>query len=52
MRLRLLPDDTKIQFMKGRNLGLGLSALLSLISVILFFTPGLNYGIDFAGGIA
>lgn len=49
-RLRLVPDDTKIQFMKGRNLGLGLSAALSIISVVLFFNPGLNLGVDFAGG--
>ena len=50
-RLRLVPDDTKIQFMRGRHAGLILSALLSIASVILFFYPGLNYGIDFRGGI-
>lgn len=50
-RLRLVPDDTKIPFMRGRHAGLILSALLSLASVILFFHPGLNYGIDFRGGI-
>jgi preprotein translocase SecF subunit len=33
MRLRLAPDDTKIQFMKGRHIGLIVSALLSLASV-------------------
>ncbi|NKD87651.1 protein translocase subunit SecD [Haematospirillum sp. 15-248] len=49
-RLRFVPDDTRIAFMKGRNIGLGLSAALSLASVVLFFTPGLNYGVDFAGG--
>jgi preprotein translocase subunit SecF len=37
--------------MKGRFAGLGVSALLSLISVVLFFYPGLNYGPDFKGGI-
>jgi preprotein translocase subunit SecF len=51
MRLRLIPDHTTFQFMKGRFAGLGLSALLSLISVVLFFYPGLNYGPDFKGGI-
>lgn len=50
-RLRLIPDDTKFQFMKGRVIGLALSALLSLVSVVLFFHPGLNYGIDFRGGL-
>jgi preprotein translocase SecF subunit len=50
-RLRLVPDDTKIQFMRGRHAGLIVSARLSIASVIMFFTPGLNYGIDFLGGV-
>ena len=50
-RLRLVPDGTRIQFMRGRFAGLALSALLSALSVVLFFYPGLNYGIDFKGGI-
>ena len=50
-RLRIFPDKTDIKFMKGRNVGLAVSALLSLVSVILFFQPGMNYGIDFKGGI-
>ncbi len=49
--LRLVPDNTRIPFMKGRHAGILLSVLLSLASVVLFFYPGLNYGIDFAGGI-
>lgn len=49
--LRLVRDNTRIPFMKGRHAGLIMSALLSIASVILFFHPGLNYGIDFAGGI-
>src|SRR6266404_1379140 len=50
-RLRLVPDDTTIQFMRGRYAGLIVSAVLSIASVIVFFTPGLNYGIDFLGGV-
>ena len=50
-RLRLVPDKTSIQFMRGRIAGLVVSAILSIASVILFFYPGLNYGIDFRGGI-
>jgi len=50
-KLRLVPDHTQIQFMKGRVAGLVVSAVLSLASVILFFHPGLNYGLDFTGGI-
>jgi SecD/SecF fusion protein len=48
---RLAPDDTKIHFMRGKRLGLIFSVLLSLASVALFIKPGLNYGVDFAGGI-
>jgi len=50
-RLRLVPDGTRIKFMRGRFLGLITSAILSSASVVLFFYPGLNLGIDFSGGI-
>jgi preprotein translocase SecF subunit len=50
-RLRLVPDGTRIQFMRGRIAGLVTSAVLSIASVILFFHPGLNLGIDFSGGV-
>ena len=49
--LRLVPDKTNIQFMRGRFLGLATSAVLSLASAILFFYPGLHLGIDFRGGV-
>jgi preprotein translocase subunit SecF len=49
--LRLVPDNTRIRFMRGRFMGLIVSAVLSTASVILFFYPGLNLGIDFRGGI-
>ncbi|MEO8560326.1 MAG: protein translocase subunit SecF, partial [Rhodospirillales bacterium] len=51
MRLRFIPDHTNYPFMRGRFAGLGVSFLLSVISVVLFFYPGLNYGPDFKGGI-
>jgi preprotein translocase subunit SecF len=50
--LRIVPDDTRIPFMKGRIAGLVTSAVLSLASVFLYFYPGLNLGVDFRGGIA
>jgi preprotein translocase subunit SecF len=50
-RMRLAPDNTTFRFMNGRIAGLVVSAILSTASVILFFTPGLNLGIDFSGGI-
>jgi preprotein translocase subunit SecF len=49
--LRLVPDNTAIPFMRGRFAGLIVSAVLSLASVGLFFSPGLNYGVDFSGGV-
>lgn len=48
---RLIPDGTRIDFMKARFLGIGLAILLSLGSIGLLVKPGLNYGIDFQGGI-
>jgi preprotein translocase subunit SecD/preprotein translocase subunit SecF len=48
---RLVPDGTTIKFMRGRIAGLVVSAVLSTLSVGLFFYPGLNLGIDFKGGI-
>lgn len=51
MGFRLVPDGTRIDFMKARFVGIGLSLLLSAVSIALFFKPGLNYGIDFRGGI-
>jgi SecD/SecF fusion protein len=45
------PYDKHIQFMKARFFGIAVSALLSIASVVLFIHPGLNYGVDFRGGI-
>jgi preprotein translocase subunit SecD/preprotein translocase subunit SecF len=50
-RLRLVRDNTHIQFMKVRYTGLIISAVLSTLSILLFFYPGLNLGIDFSGGV-
>jgi SecD/SecF fusion protein len=49
--IRLFPDGTSIRFMRGRFIGIGLSLALSLASIALFIKPGLNYGVDFKGGI-
>jgi SecD/SecF fusion protein len=49
--VRFFPEKTSISFMNGRFLGIGVSILLSLASIGLFYKPGLNYGIDFKGGI-
>ncbi|MCW8084645.1 protein translocase subunit SecD [Sabulicella glaciei] len=48
---RLVPDITRIPFMKGARAGLLVSAVLSLASLAGAFYPGLEKGIDFKGGI-
>ena len=48
---RFVPDGTKIRFMNGRFAGLIVSAVLSTSSILLFFYPGLNMGLDFRGGV-
>ncbi len=48
---RIVPDDTRIGFMRGARIGLMTSAILSSLSVAGAFWPGLEKGIDFKGGI-
>jgi len=48
---RPVPDGTRFDFMKARFAGLGVAAVLVAASVLLLFKPGLNFGIDFRGGI-
>jgi preprotein translocase subunit SecF len=51
MRLiRLFPDDSKFRFVRWRVVSFPLSALISVVTVALFLTVGLNFGIDFTGG--
>ncbi len=48
--LRLVPDDTKFDFMRFRRISFPISACLSIIAILLYFYHGLNFGIDFVGG--
>ena len=48
---RPVPDGTRFAFMKLRFVSLGMSAVLVAGCVLLLFKPGLNFGIDFRGGI-
>ena len=48
--LRIVPDDTKFDFMRFRRISFPVSALLSIVAILLFFYHGLNFGIDFVGG--
>src|SRR5262249_42189684 len=48
--LRIVPDDTKFDFMQFRRVSFPISAMLSIIAIALYFFHGLNFGIDFVGG--
>ncbi|MDZ5448775.1 protein translocase subunit SecF [Labrys sp. ZIDIC5] len=50
--LRIVPDNTSFGFIRFRRISFPISAVLSILALVLFFTHGLNYGIDFKGGIA
>ena len=49
-RLKLVPDETRINFFRWQRYTFGLSALLMALSLIALLTMGLNFGIDFKGG--
>ena len=49
-RLKLVPDGTTINFMGPARITFGLSAALVVLSLVAFFSIGLNFGIDFRGG--
>lgn len=49
--LTLIPPGTRIPFMAPRRIFFAISAFLVLASIALFAVKGLNYGIDFKGGI-
>ncbi|HBQ93393.1 MAG: protein translocase subunit SecF [Erythrobacter sp.] len=49
--LKLVPDDTNISFLKWRVPFFAISLLLIAVSWALVLTKGLNYGVDFAGGL-
>src|ERR1700757_1901301 len=49
--LIVLRKTPSIDFMSLRKIGFAFSILLTVISVGTFLVKGLNYGIDFRGGI-
>ena len=48
--LKLVPDNTNLDFMRWRNVALVLSILFTVASIALVAVRGLNLGIDFVGG--
>ncbi len=50
MRLKLVPSDTNWDFFRFSKVTFGASIVAVILSIVLFFVVGLNYGIDFRGG--
>ncbi|MEE8173032.1 MAG: protein translocase subunit SecF [Alphaproteobacteria bacterium] len=50
-RFRLVPDTTDIPFLRWRKILFAFSGTLAVIAIVLMFAKGLNFGIDFEGGI-
>lgn len=44
------PHNTRWKIIKWRHLFVGLSWVLALLSAVLLYTRGLNFGVDFKGG--
>ena len=49
--LKLVPDNTNIDFVRLRGIAFALTLLLSIAAVGLTFARGLNMGVDFVGGL-
>jgi preprotein translocase subunit SecF len=48
---RLIPDDTRIRFMRFATWAYAFSGVLVVLTLVLVPLKGLNFGIDFRGGI-
>lgn len=46
----LISPNSNIDFVGKRKIWISLSVLMIIATIVLFFTKGLNYGIDFTGG--
>ncbi|NNU14998.1 protein translocase subunit SecF [Parvularcula sp. ZS-1/3] len=51
MAFQLVPSNTKIDFVQFRGIAQIFSTLAIVGSIAAFFTLGLNFGIDFRGGV-
>jgi preprotein translocase subunit SecF len=49
--VRLVPDDTRFDFMARRRFAFAFTILLTLASLISLAVQGLNLGLDFTGGV-
>ena len=48
--LKLVPDNTNIDFMRWRKVAMTFSMIIAVASIILLSVRGLNLGVDFVGG--
>ena len=49
--LRLISDNTTIKFIRLKTFSFSLSAIFSILAILSVLLIGLNFGIDFKGGI-
>jgi len=50
MRLKIIPQKTNIDFFRTSTITFGASMIAVVAALVIFFTMGLNFGIDFQGG--
>ena len=48
--LHILPNDTKIDFMRWRHVAMAVTIVVFLASVAIIGIKGFNYALDFTGG--
>nr|WP_221281909.1 protein translocase subunit SecF [Chiayiivirga flava] len=46
----MIPYDTRIDFLRLRNVAIGIAAAMLIASIALLATRGLNFALDFTGG--
>jgi preprotein translocase SecF subunit len=49
--VKLIPDDTKFDFVANRFIGFGIDGVLVIATIASLWLQGLNLGIDFTGGV-
>ncbi len=50
--MEIFNHNSNVNFLGLRKVSIGIGVLLMLASLVLLFTKGLNYGLDFTGGVS
>lgn len=50
--MEIFSHNSNVHFLGLRKISIGIAALLMIASVVLLATRGLNYGLDFTGGVS